>query len=439
MTYSSNNYGAGDPNCPICHGIGYVRYDVPDGHPQFGRAVDCECRRSQAETERQAFLRRLGGLETLTDKTLETFNQDGIGLQDKDQANLRRAMERAAAYASNPQGWLVLTGGYGCGKTHLAAAIANIQIASGNSVLFITVPDLLDHLRASYSPDDDREGGFGSRFEDVRNTPLLILDDLGIESPTPWAIEKLYQLLNHRYNAHLPTVITTNHDLEELELRLRSRLFDPDMCEILPITAPDYRRSGIATGHSDLNGLGLYAHMTFDTFATRRNLPKEQRDNLRAALDTAKTFAANPSGWLLLMGDYGSGKTHLAAAIANSHALRGSPALFVTVPDLLDHLRAAFAPSSASSYDKRFNEVKTAALLILDDLGTESGTPWAREKLYQLFNYRYNARLPTVITTAQPLEAIDQRLVTRLRDKRLCTLFAILAPAYLGETQGEKG
>jgi DNA replication protein DnaC len=437
MTYSTKNYGAGDPDCPICHGIGYVRYDVPEDHPQFGKAVDCECRRSQAEIERQVFLRRLGGLDTLGDKTLETFSPDGIGLQDKDRANLRRAYERAAAYAGQPEGWLVLTGGYGCGKTHLAAAIANATIAAGNRALFITVPDLLDHLRSSYAPGDAEEE-FGGRFDDIRNTPLLVLDDLGTESPTPWAIEKLYQLLNHRYNAHLPTVITTNHSLEDLELRLRSRLFDPDVCEILPITAPDYRRAGIVTGRSDINGLALYAHMTFENFSSRRELPQEQRESLRKTLHKATQYAENPKGWLVFIGPYGCGKTHLAAAIANAQALKGLSVLFVTVPDLLDHLRSAFVPGSQASLDKRFTEVKTAPLLILDDLSVEMGTPWAREKMYQLFNYRYNALLPTVIIATDKLDNLDKRLVTRMLDKRLCQVFNLSVPAYLGEAYSER-
>lgn len=53
-------------------------------------------------------------------------------------------------------------------------------------------------------------------FEQLRTTPLLILDDLGAQSRTPWAQEKLFQLLNHRYNAHLATVVTTNQRLEDL-------------------------------------------------------------------------------------------------------------------------------------------------------------------------------------------------------------------------------
>jgi DNA replication protein DnaC len=99
---------------------------------------------------------------------------------------------------------------------------------------------------------------------------------------------------------------------------------------------------------------------------------------------------------------------------------------------LLDHLRAAFNPTSGTSYDKRFAEIKATPLLVLDDLGTESATPWAREKLYQLFNYRYNARLPTVITTAVPPDELDPRLASRMLDGDRCTFFVLEAPSYRG-------
>ena len=106
--------------------------------------------------------------------------------------------------------------------------------------------------------------------------------------------------------------------------------------------------------------------------------------------------------------------------------------MFIVVPDLLDHLRATFNPASGMRLDKRFDEIKKAPLLVLDDLGTESATAWAREKLYQLFNYRYTARLPTVITTATPVDEIDPRLATRMLDGSRCTFFLIEAPSYRG-------
>jgi DNA replication protein DnaC len=67
------------------------------------------------------------------------------------------------------------------------------------------------------------------------------LDDFGEHSATPWAQEKLYQVLNHRYNARLATVITTSTSLDEIEPRISSRLVDPKVGMVINITAPDYR------------------------------------------------------------------------------------------------------------------------------------------------------------------------------------------------------
>jgi DNA replication protein DnaC len=131
-------------------------------------------------------------------------------------------------------------------------------------------------------------------------------------------------------------------------------------------------------------------------FEDRRNegISTAELNSLDKALKAATEFARNPEGWLVFIGGHGHGKTHLAAAIANDRADMGYMPLFVFVPDLLDHLRATFNPSSTVRYDRRFDEVKSARLLILDGLGTQSMTPWVREKLHQLFDYRYNASYP---------------------------------------------
>jgi DNA replication protein DnaC len=423
--------------CPLCKGLGYVRADVPVDHPNFGKLVPCTCHLAEVAQRRTDTLRVLSDLDTLGRMTFEAFIPEAPGLSPDKQANLRWAYEEAKDFAKNPNGWLVLKGGFGCGKTHLAAAIANACVERGQPVLFITVPELLDHLRAAFAPSST--GGYDTRFEEIRTAPVLILDDLGTESSTPWAQEKLFQVFNYRYNAQLPTIITTNHELEEISLRLRSRLVDPDLARIVSITAPDYRRAGVAQDQSDLSSLSLHAHQTFETFEPRKGeLPKDEEENLKQAVSYAHIFAENPEGWLIFTGTYGCGKTHLAAAIANQNATQGKPALFVVVPDLLDHLRATFNPQSAVSFDQRFEEVRRTPLLILDDLGTESATPWAREKLYQIFDYRYNARLPTVITTATPIEELDPRLATRMLDVSLCTIFGILAPAYRGALPRQK-
>lgn len=420
--------------CPICGGAGFLRRDVPVGHPDFGKAFPCECQRPRLEAARLNDLRAMSNLEAMSRYTFDTFKPEGVGLTEEKRHNLRSAYEAARAFAANPQGWLVLLGGYGCGKTHLAAAIANEQLTLGRQVLFVVVPDLLDHLRATFSPRSPIT--YDQRFENVRNVHVLVLDDLGTQSSTEWAREKLFQIFNHRYNLRLPTVVTSNCKLEHIDVRIRSRLMDPDLVRICHIMAPDYRSSGSELPGYELSSLELHRDQTFETFSLReRELTREQVESLRQALASARHYAAKPEDWLVLTGGYGSGKTHLAAAIANARRAMGDHnVLFIVVSDLLDHLRATYAPDSHVSYDTRLDQVRNAPLLILDDLGTHSATPWAQEKLYQIFNYRYNARLPTVITIADGVE-IDARLKTRLFNPQRCTLLRLEAPSFHGRSE----
>ena len=101
------------------------------------------------------------------------------------------------------------------------------------------------------------------------------------------------------------------------------------------------------------------------------------------------------------------------------------------VPYFLDHLLITYIPNSLTPYYKRFDQIRKSPLLVLDDLGTESATPWAEEKLYQLFNYRYNARLATVITHGKEVD-LKPRLKSLILDVGRCTPFEIMAPSYRG-------
>ena len=407
-----------------------MRADVPVGHPNFGRLEICVCRQrdvSQQVRERLYSLSRLDELKGLTFDTFQPRGQKGLGEM---QANsLEMAFNQAHHFASSLNGWLLLRGGYGTGKTHLAAAIANFAVDMGVPTLFLTVPDLLDMLRFSYDSEDTT---FEERFNEIRTASLLVLDDFGTQNATGWAQEKLFQILNYRYINKLALVITTNLALDEIEARIRSRLADPELVTDVRINAPDYRRPMDDTAHPELSSLDLMVNKTFGSFEDRggADLQADELKSLQKALKAAHAFSERPKGWLVLMGGYGSGKTHLAAAIANYRAGLGDPPLFVMVPDLLDHLRATFSPSSSATFDRRFDEIRTAPLLVLDDLGTQSMTPWVREKLYQLFNYRYNAELPTVITTSDSLDEMDARIRSRLLDGKLCSIYAITVPAF---------
>ncbi|HSV85644.1 MAG TPA: ATP-binding protein [Levilinea sp.] len=421
----------GDPDCEICGGIGFVRQDLPIDHSDFGRLQVCSCRARQVELDARRRLYRLSNLDAFKHLTFDTFNQHGQhGLSQGQSMSLESAFTLAKYYAGKLDGWLLLSGDYGCGKTHLAAAVANAVVELGVPTLFLTIPDLLDWLRFSY---DSPETSFEQRFDEIRNIRLLVLDDLGTQNATPWAQEKLFQIINHRYVNRLPTVVTTNVDLQSIDGRISSRLKDDKLVQKIRITAPDYRQPTTDTTHPPLSSLHLHSRRTLGTFDERRHeqLSREQRDNLTKVHRIAAEYAEDPEGWIVLNGGAGTGKTHLAAGIGLACQDRGRPVMFVVVPDLLDHLRATFSPNSAISYDRLFNEVQTAEMLILDDLGTQSATPWAREKLYQILNYRYNAELPTVITTTDRLEDMDAHIRSRMMDTRLVRFLKLIVPPYL--------
>jgi DNA replication protein DnaC len=220
------------PTCAICQGARWIKEAVPFGHPHFGMLFPCRCLETEWARRTALELAQMSNLDAMRDKTFATLNPFVPGL--------REVVPQIRAYAHRPDGWLTLLGPYGVGKTHLAAAIANQALDRQEQVLFAIVPDLLDHLRATFGPQSTV--AYDERFELVRTVPLLILDDLGTESVTAWVREKLYQLVNHRYNQRLATVITTNLKPEAIEPRIYSRLCDPACGIIITIVGQDYRR-----------------------------------------------------------------------------------------------------------------------------------------------------------------------------------------------------
>jgi len=224
--------------CAICNGMGYV-YASP---PKRG-LVPCSCglayrRQSQALVAVSALRGRLLGCK------FSNFKLEGKARE------ATKTFNAVLGWVKELKGWLVIYGGKGNGKTHLAAAAANHLIARDRPVLFVNVPEFLDWLRESYSHSsfDTSEESFSRRFELVRDAPVLVLDDLGAESDTPWANEKLYILLNYRLEMCLPTMITSNLRFDDFPGRLRSRLGEAGFSVLVHNPAPDYRlQSGQVT------------------------------------------------------------------------------------------------------------------------------------------------------------------------------------------------
>lgn len=321
-----------------------------------------------------------------------------------------------------------MVGPNGCGKTHLACAIANYRLSQGKPAFYIGTADLLDHLRSAFSPSS--EVAYDELFERVKNTPLLVLDDLTMAATTAWAKGKLEQLLDYRFNMRLPTVITTDTPIEEFDESLRGHLADSEMSSTYIIRG----KSTLILEHLGSIELEALRQKAFNNFDYKlSNVSTEERQSLEQAYRNAVNFAKSPEGWLVFMGVNGCGKTHLAAAIANYLRHENKSVLFIVVTDLLDYLRSTFNPESRVSYDELFEKIKKTPVLILDDFGEQSTTPWAQEKLYQLINYRYNARLATVITTCLSLDEIESRISSRMVDPSLSLVLRINAPDYRGD------
>ncbi|MGA9048532.1 MAG: ATP-binding protein [Dehalococcoidia bacterium] len=432
-TWSSGNPEPPDagldkqPECPRCHGTKFIHPLTPSGEPDYGRLIPCVCSRQESANKRASRLHAISNLGSLSKLTFDNLQPAGRSSSTVSQKLFQLALDEIRKFAESPQGWIVLIGPVGSGKTHMACAVANYRIAQGYPAFYISVAELLDHLRSAFNPNSEIE--YDELFEQIKDSQLLILDNLTYAGTTAWSKGKLDQLLEHRFNNRLPTLITSSMAVEEFESDYAGHINDPEISKVLIL-----KKESSSLQSLDSLDLELLKSMKFDNFNCKRlSVPEEVRQNLEKAFSIAGDFAKSPQGWLVMQGLNGCGKTHLAAAIANQLRESGKQVLFIIVPDLLDHLRSSFGPDSRVSYDALFEKIKKVPVLVLDDFGEHSATPWAQEKLYQLINYRYNARLATVITTCLGLEEIENRVSSRMVDPSISLVFEMIAPDYRGD------
>jgi DNA replication protein DnaC len=238
-------------SCEVCNDSGWLVYDVPVGHPQFGQLCRCPACGPRRATEqsavrhdirRAALASELGG--RLARCSFDNFSLDrsitgGVSLGsrvfsiDEQRDMLRRALETCQCYAAQPAGWLYLFGTYGSGKSHLAAAIAN-HCTQSMSVTYSTTATLWNWLRAGY-----KEDCFNERLAALCNVDLLVLDDLNAERTTEFVDETLFTLINTRYNHERHTILTSNEAMSKLPGRVASRVRELSQQVFLAVS--DYR------------------------------------------------------------------------------------------------------------------------------------------------------------------------------------------------------
>jgi DNA replication protein DnaC len=146
----------------------------------------------------------------------------------------------------------------------------------------------------------------------------------------------------------------------------------------------------------------LYRNASLDNFALPRDNAMAHRE-LAEVLLLVKSFAREfPTGTrpgLLLMGDPGSGKTHLAVAALRILLSRGFAGLFFDYQNLLDRIRSGFDAQSGASDKEAYRFALDADLLLLDDLGAHRVTEWVEDTVTSIITYRCNNQKPLIATT----------------------------------------
>jgi DNA replication protein DnaC len=202
--------------CPICDGALTVHPRLPDGKPDYSRTVPCPCIRAVWEEARKKRLRKLCEFP----KKALSWNFDNFellpGLEEAYDAALQLGDRRS------PTQWLLLMGGTDRGKSHLLVSICHRWLDAGIPARYVYVPLLLDDLRRGFRGEGD--SSFEAKFDFFLNVPLLALDDLGTENPTPWVQEKLDTIIDYRLMNELALVVTSNLPMDDLPFRIRSRL-----------------------------------------------------------------------------------------------------------------------------------------------------------------------------------------------------------------------
>ena len=201
--------------CPICEDSGTVYPRREDGSVDWSRFVPCICRKAEIEQHRKEILKKHCKLPAaLAERTFEGFKTYG-------DAELERALtlcRRLVAGDENVK-WVTLISLPGHGKSHLAAATCNAWMEQGQAAKFAVVSEILVDLQNSFKLEGEESYRF--KLNLYYEVPLLVLDDLGQGKTSDWKREQIFNIINSRYNAKKPLIITSMRELNKL-------LGDPD-------------------------------------------------------------------------------------------------------------------------------------------------------------------------------------------------------------------
>ena len=235
--------------CGKCHTPRQMWLDILDDRKLV--KVLCECRAAELDREEAADRQRKHQAK------LAKWRAQGVSdakwhscTFDRDDHKDPAASDKCRRYADNfdemykTDTGLLLYGGVGTGKTFLAACIANALVDEGQYVMMVNLPSLISSMNADFG--EQRE-----YYNDkISKAHLLILDDFGVERDTEFSVEQVYEIINARYKAGKPLIVTTNLSMQQLKdepLIGRRRIYDRVIEKCVPLMVKgESRRKSIA-------------------------------------------------------------------------------------------------------------------------------------------------------------------------------------------------
>lgn len=242
------------PVCDACQGTGYIRYDVPFGHPYFGRMYECDApgcpaveahRRQQVETVMKqstwnadygrmtfdSFGSLLDSYENGWESKRGAFAAASVfAIWDGQPFTLNEAAKHVWNTAwpksdNRPSNCVVLTGDVGLGKTGLAVAAANGLMARNKPVVFIRTMELIKRIQETYKQNYEGDST-DQRLKFYSTVHFLVLDEFTLENYTEDRLEIIETVIRSRDRANLPVLITTNMTLSDVYSRWQPRIAD---------------------------------------------------------------------------------------------------------------------------------------------------------------------------------------------------------------------
>lgn len=205
------------PDCELCHGVGFLRYDVPYAHPLFGKLDLCP----NVDRWNLPYARRFG----ITKQESDSLHWNSV----LDVNGADAAVQRVQTLLNRGHGWLYLWGSHGLAKTLLLKIAVAQWIKRDHEGAYARMAEIIDHQRAAFDSETPSLAS-EERLQWWSNVPLLAIDEIERMRSTQFSLERQFLLLDRRYESAVAketmTIMASNEAPSTLPSYLSDRIYD---------------------------------------------------------------------------------------------------------------------------------------------------------------------------------------------------------------------